>query len=354
MDDAGGGLRGLRAAPTAELAEVLGRRYGIDAGQSADLGGSSNLNLLVADGPARYVVRVYRPYVTAGRLGDIQLVRGVLDRAGVPCAKLVPARDGQPWVRVGGRLVEVERFVDHDAAMDAWSRLERGLPLLGRIHSLLAPIQGSAEGRRPRFANHLDPAQVRRSTAQATARIRAWRPEPTPAEERLARLSEQLADLVAAGEASQAGLLPRQLVHGDFWDNNVGFRHDRVVLVGDFDFMGARARIDDLALTLYFADATLGPDDSLDDRGGGDRIARLRRLVDAYDSGLDHRLTTAERAAVPWAMARQPLWAVGGWLVCLDDEQAARNLAAGLSAEAEVERALGVVHEIDRWQQAFV
>jgi hypothetical protein len=33
MDDAGGGLRGLRAAPTAELAEVLGRRYGIDAGR---------------------------------------------------------------------------------------------------------------------------------------------------------------------------------------------------------------------------------------------------------------------------------------------------------------------------------
>ena len=106
MDDAFGGRRGLRAAPTAELPEALLHRYGIDGGQVRDLGGSSNLNLLVRAGPDRYVVRVYRPYVTAGRLADIQLVRRRLGRAGLPCPPPVPTRDGQPWVRVGGRLLE--------------------------------------------------------------------------------------------------------------------------------------------------------------------------------------------------------------------------------------------------------
>jgi hypothetical protein len=76
------------------------------------------------------------------------------------------------------------------------------------------------------------------------------------------------------------------LVHGGFWDNNVGFRHGRVVLVGDLDFMGERARIDDLALTLHFAMATLGRHDT-DDAGAAAWVARLRRLVDAYDRGLD-------------------------------------------------------------------
>lgn len=140
--------------------------------------------------------------------------------------------------------------------------------------------------------------------------------------------------------------MPTQLVHGDFWDNNVLFRDGRIVLVTDFDFMGERARVDDLALTLYFADSSLGQEED------GVRIARLRRLVDAYDSGLDLPLTTAERAALPLAIARQTLWAIGGWLAKLDDEQAARDLAAVMSAD--VERALQVVGGIDQWQQAFV
>lgn len=288
MDDAGDGVRGLRGAATAELTEVLLRRYGIDGRRSRDLGGSSNLNLLVSDGPVGYV--------------------------------------------------------DHDAKMDSWDRLQAGLPMLGRIHSLLRPIQVSAEGRRPLFANHLESADARSSTARGTTRIRSWR--PTPAEERLARLSEELAELVTVAEADQAEAMPRQLVHGDFWDNNVLFRDDRIVLVTDLDFMGERPRVDDLALTLYFADSTFGQEDD------GSRVARLAGLVDAYDSGLDHPLTTAERAALPLAIARQPLWAIGGWLASLDDEQTARDLAAGLSAD--VERGLHLVREIDHWQQAFV
>jgi Ser/Thr protein kinase RdoA (MazF antagonist) len=351
-DDAGGGRRGRRAAPTAELAAVLGRCYGLHAEHAVDLGGSSSLNLLVGDGPDRCVVRVYRPHVTTGRLAAIQHVRGELRHAGVPCPTLVPTRDGRPWVRlggVGGRLVEVERFVDHDAIMDRWDRLLAGLPLLGRIHAVLQPIRVSAEGRRPRFVNYLDPAQAVAATAQAAARIRGWR--PTPAEARLARLAEELAARVAAGEAALGThALPRQLVHGDFWDNNVGFRGGRVVLVGDLEFMGDRPRVDDLALTLHFAAATLGGAAG-DDAGGAARIARLRRLVDAYDGGLHVPLSAAERAALPWALARQPLWAVGGWLVWLDDQRAARRLAASMLGE--VEDALRLVAAIDRWQQGF-
>lgn len=48
------------------------------------------------------------------------------------------------------------------------------------------------------------------------------------------------------------GVLPRQLVHGDFWDNNVRFRDLDIVAVLDLDFMEERPRIDDLALTLYY------------------------------------------------------------------------------------------------------
>jgi hypothetical protein len=50
--------------------------------------------------------------------------------------------------------------------------------------------------------------------------------------------------------------------------------------VADFAIMADRARIDDLALTLYYADTELGLTAS------HDRIAALQPLVRAYASGL--------------------------------------------------------------------
>lgn len=345
MDDAGGGRRGLRATPSRELFEALRDGYGIAGAQDGrDLGGSSSLNLLVSRDGVRYVVRVYRPHMTAARLADIQRVRRHLAAAGVPCSQPVPARDGRSWSVAGDRLVEVERYVEWDAVMDTWERVGSGLALLGQIHTLLRRVEVSADGRTPVFANHIAPQDALGETGRGTQRIRGW--NPSPAESRLADDAEELARLVAAAEQDFAPVLPRHLVHGDYWDNNVLFREGRVALVTDFDFMGERARIDDLALTLYFANSTFA-DDPLSD----DSVGRLRALVDAYDQGLGDPLSRAERAALPLAIARQPLWSLGGWVVLLDDEGLARQHASGMFQE--VAWTLRMMREVSRWQAAF-
>jgi len=59
----------------------------------------------------------------------------------------------------------------------------------------------------------------------------------------------------------------------------VFFRGEAVVFVADFGFLAERARIDDLALTLYYADTGFG-------LTGRDRIAALRPLVRGYTIGL--------------------------------------------------------------------
>lgn len=344
-DDAGNGLRGLRATPSPRLLEVLRERYGLDGTDEArDLGGSSCLNLLVVAGGDRYVARVYRPYVSASRLDAIQLVRRELAAGGIPCPQGVPTREGEPWTVIDGRLVEVEVFVERDEDMDSWERLELGLPWLGRIHSLLRAVQVSSEGRAPLFANHIEPSDTLDWTRRGTRRVRGW--GPSRDELRLVEAAEELAQRVAEAERDVVSSLRRQLVHGDFWDNNVFFRDGRLVLVTDFDFMGERARIDDLALTLYYTNSTFSEDPVSDDR-----ISRLRRLVDAYDRGLDEPLTSDERAALPLALARQPLWAVGRWLALLDDEERARRLAAEMAWD--VEWALQVMRDVGRWQAAF-
>jgi Ser/Thr protein kinase RdoA (MazF antagonist) len=345
MDDAGNGLRGLRATPSPRLFELLRDCYGLDSiGEARDLGGSSNLNLFVAAGGSRYVARVYRPYVSASRLEAIQWVRRELAKGGVPCAEEVPTRDGEPWTVIDGRLVEVELFVERDGDMDSWERLETGLPWLGRIHSLLRGVTVGPEGRTPLFANHIEPFDTLAWTLRGTRRVRGW--GPSPSELRLIEAAEELAQRVTDAERVVVSSVVRQMVHGDFWDNNVFFREGRVVLVTDFDFMGERARIDDLALTLYYTNSTFSEDPVSDHR-----MSRLRRLVDAYDRGLDDPLTSVERAALPLAIARQPLWWVGRWLALLDDEGQARRGLAKMSWD--VEWALQVIREAGRWQAAF-
>jgi homoserine kinase type II len=252
--------------------------------------------------------------------------------------------DGAPWAEVDGRLVEVEGYVDHDAAMDSWERLDAGIALLGRTHAVLRGVETGAPGRRAPFANHVEPAEVVAATRRGAARIRGW--GPTAPEASLAAAAEELAARVAEAEAALAVRPPRQLVHGDFWDNNVLFLRGRIVLVGDLEFMGERARVDDLALTLWFAEADLPPAPGL-----AARLARLRRLLGRYDAGADPPLSAAERAALPLALARQPLWSIGGWVARLDDQAAARRHAAG--TERSVRAALGLMDDLDHWREAL-
>lgn len=341
MDDTQGGRRGSRPVPTSELVDVIRASYGLDVREVKDLGGV-NLNLLVEGEDGRHVARVYLPYVDEARLAAIQEVRRDLSAAGVPCPRPKPTCGGTWWTPFGESLVEVERFVEHDGYMKTTDRLRRGLPLLGRLHSVTRTLEVPPAGRASRFANHLQPEDALAATTGATARIRGW--DPTPAERRTADLADELAAVVSMAEVDLWPKLPRQLVHGDFWDNNVFFRGEEVVLVADFDFMGERARVDDLALTLYFAD--LEPPLLEQDA----RAANLRALVDAYVTGLDEPLTVAERAALPWALARQPLWEIGGWIGSLAEEKAREYVAEMPTA---VDRALQIARRPDFWSAVF-
>jgi Ser/Thr protein kinase RdoA (MazF antagonist) len=261
----------------------------------------------------------------------------------VPCVAPVPTLQGAAWVTFEGRLVEVEAYVAHDAVMDAWQRLEIGMALLAHTHNLLRHLKIGEAGRRPRFANHLEPVEVASAVRRGAARIRAW--EPTPAERRVAAVAEELAELVTQADGL-VPRLPRQLVHGDFWDNNVLFRGGRPVLLADFDFMGQRARIDDLALTLHCARCDLAAEG-----GPAQERARLGRLVAGYDAALDLPLAAAERAALPVAMARQPLSSIGGWVARLDDQAAARRHAASVAPELAAARQL--MTALEGWQDAL-
>lgn len=339
VDNAGGGRRGVRPAVSSAIADAVIAAYGVSLSTARDLGGSASLNLLADDGRKCLVVRVYRSQVPAARVAAIQQVRAVLAGGGVPSASPIRTQAGAPFVEVDGHVVEVETFVESDATMNSLDRIAAALPVLAHVHALLARISPNGDIDATPFVNYVDPVGIVEAARIGTDRIRSW--GPNSAERCLADAADRLAEAVALANEPFADL-PVQLVHGDFWDNNVLFRDNRVVLVADLGFMGNRLRIDDLALTLFFTTYLL------DDLALPQTFRMLERLVDAYDAAADPRLSARERAAIPVALARQPLWSIAVWAAQLDDATTARQHITGhLPA---IQQAMATLERLDDFQ----
>lgn len=337
-----------RALLTADLAAALVAAFDLDRGGLADLvdlGGGCNLTLRALQHGCPVVVRLYRPHVTATRTRALQDVRRTLREGGVPCVLPLPAADGDTVATVDGLVAEAEPFVEADGVMKSWPHLRAGMPLLARIHSLLAAHDASDELRRPRFTNDVEAADALPWARRAAERIGGW--DPTEAEKQTASQVVELAERLRPLERDLADRLPRQLVHGDFWDDNVLFAGDRPALVTDFDMSGERARIDDLALTLFF----WAWEPVFGDRFSPDAPTLLADLADRYDAGLDEALSDDERRALPLALARQPLWSAARHVADVDDEDLARRL---VTADApDVRWGLHVLDHLDEWEAAL-
>lgn len=312
-------------------------------GEPVDLGGSSNLNVYLPSESGGYVLRVHRSWVSGPRLTAVQAVRSRLVQAGLPFLEPIQTLDQRGWLELDGHhLLEVEKYVWGED-MDMGDRLLVSMPMLARIHDELSRIDAVPPARHAPSASHVEARLALEGTRRAAAAIRAW--AASPEEERIAALSERLAGELQQAERPYVGLLPRQLVHGDFWHNNVRFRDLEIVAVLDLEFMEERPRIDDLGLTLYYVNSSLGPD-----HGASERVAALGSLVRAYDSALDRPMSSTERAALPFAIARTVL-AFTRHLTLRDDEDEQREVA--LAWSADLDWSLEMVRDAGRWQHAF-
>src|SRR5438067_7286267 len=315
MDDAGGGRRGLRPTITSELAHAVTETWGFSLDSARDLGGSTGLNLRVETVQGPVVVRAHRHHVTPARVEALQDARRDASSAGIPTAGAVLGRGGERHVTVRSSVVEVETYVESDAKMDAVDRITIAIPMLARLHDALAAADLPDAADDLRFANYVPAADVVARTAVGTRRLRTV----DPALQGVADVAEQLAESIAESEAEAAlPALEPQWCHGDYWDTNVLFGGDDLVLIGDFGFMNRRPRVDDLALTLYF---TLW---ELDAAGHADPAGVLASLAETYDRAASRPLSDVERATLPLAIARQPLWSVAVWAAELDDLDAVR------------------------------
>jgi homoserine kinase type II len=333
-----------RALPDPDLLEHVRTHYRVGGVElTMDLGGSRSENLLVTTGSGMLVVRAYPATYTLDRLLAIQSVRRALNAHGVASPLALRALNGESWTRHDGRLVEVEEYVHHSARLDSWERLETALPVLARAHTVLRQLGVSPASRKSPLGNYPTTAEVLEWTSRARSRFEGGSSSATSTS--FLRSSEGLAQRIRALEGSLGGALPAQVIHGNFWGNSVLFRSGRVVLVTGLDFLAERARVEDLALTLYLAFGDLSRDLPSDRN-----LRRLRRLVDLYDQSLEPKLTPLERRALPLALARLPFGIMSCIAQARSPEEAGRlttSAGPGLAWSASI------VDRLEPWQLAL-
>src|SRR5262245_18688372 len=126
---------GPRATHSEELLTQVCAIFNLGTFSNAyDLDGCFSLNDCLLSSIGRYVVRVYRPWVTCERLRSIQETKKALARRGLPIPQPIAMHTGETMVALEGRLVEVEPFVTYSHVADSWDQYAKAFALLGSLH----------------------------------------------------------------------------------------------------------------------------------------------------------------------------------------------------------------------------
>lgn len=296
-------------------------------GIAKDLGGAFNLNLLLNTSRGKYVLRLYRPWVTTARLAYQHAIRRMLSRAGFPVPQPLPALTGETFMYYNDRLLEIEPFILHDGVADTWERNVMAFAILGRLHAVFAAKTARIPLVDPVVTNYGTPDllltwtqraanKITQSSQDVQAQEKVGRPQgsplpsPAPAPTFLAEALALYAEAIRLLTSLQTWWqdnqprLPRQITHGDYGGDNLLFWQGQVVAILDFDLVGIRERVYELAYTLYWW---------LKKQGQGQIAAvnawpRVRELIASYNQQVHRRLARAELRALPLEMACVPLY----------------------------------------------
>lgn len=276
-----------------------------------DLGGTYNLNLLLQTERGQYVLRYYRPWISRQRLSQLQQVKRLLANSSLPVPLPLRTKTGATILSYRERLLEIEPFVAHNSEADTWERMEIAFSLLGKLHTHLARIEADIHLVAPIVSNYATPEELFTWIQQAEEKSASEAQPLTPEQQRLARSiytdTRKLLVPIQQQWHTIQGQLPHQLTHGDYGGGNVLFQNQQPVAILDFDFLGHRERLFEIAYTLYWWLHKQSPD-GIRDIGPWQKV---KSLLASYNTTAAMPLTHLELQVLPLEMARVPLYWIG-------------------------------------------
>lgn len=287
--------------------------------ETKDLGGSYNANIRATTTRADVVLRVRQPWVTVKRVRDVHHILYRLSEWDINTPLPRMTRAGGTYAHFDSRLVEVFDYLPEEVNR-RWcdNRWHASFQHLGHLHNALLSVGHDLTP--PLVSNY---ARLELSFVML-GHTRARLEELPPSSNRREALAicdyaEVTLHKIAAFWDENHFNLPFQLIHGDFHLDNLLFDDaDNVAYVIDFDFLGWRERVYELAYALRMALPQLT--DNHDGMLNGDLVAQW---LNAYNRAVQNPLTLDEYETLPYQMAqvalfyicdagrlRNPLWRV--------------------------------------------
>ncbi|WP_168207384.1 phosphotransferase enzyme family protein [Microlunatus elymi] len=243
-----------------------------------DLGGHFSLNLHLRE--PGLVLRVHQPFVSRQRLLGLQAVRRHLASVGVQVAVAIPW-EGKTVFRCADRWAELEPYIPHEAATPSADACTAVLSDLGTIDRHLATFTGQLT--RPVIATWATGSALRRWLAATRDAVAADRDASHLVEQLVAQSRTVARRWVPARD------LVCQVIHGDGKANNLPRTGAGELVALDFGFAARRPRVHDLAYSLNWAIAVLGPT----------ATDQIPVWIKTFEAGTGSRLTSAELRALP-------------------------------------------------------
>jgi len=198
--------------------------------------------------------------------------------------------------------------------METWEDGQAAFAIMGRLHAALRSLPTS-DLPPPEYGCYAAPITALAMLAETERAFRAQRGHDGYA--RTAAVRDATCALLHRLQIAYAGYessLPRTLIHGDLLGSNLLLAGGRVVAILDFDRLAERERIYELAYALFHLLNRFRLKQVIrsDENGAlaDEPLARITRLLRCYNAEVDLPLTAAEITALPYEMARAPLYPV--------------------------------------------
>lgn len=333
---------------------AIAAEYGIriDLRSIVPLGGAVNGVVRVASDAGEIVVRVHRTWTTPDRLSFVHSVQAHLRDRGLPIPRVLTTGAGYSWTAVLGPLAEVSDYIPGGSQLDRWEQAGPVFSALGRLHAALAEL---------RATSHPPPAHACYADATTTLAMLsetddAFRTHVDHEDYGAALANRKVAKLLLLrleeARAVYGTALPSTLIHGDFVGNNVLLHGNDVIAIVDFDRLAHRERIVELA---YVLDAVLNnvTRSAADGWVSDDDLGGVARLLRRYEVEYGVRLGDRELAALPFEIARAPLYpiAIAGYAVFAHEGQG--TIGETMDYAQYLPRALWLAENAQRISRVF-